>query len=254
MTCERIEEHLSELIDNELDPQTAEEINRHLTTCAACRQEFEELRRIVQQSAALEPIEPPDRLYWTIRNKARSARPRPWLTPQKVGWVLVPALVTAAVLLMVFPGKHSVGRRGNEPVASAAPATNTDTSGSLAMAPEVQQPTSDTQSATHLPPPAYRPPQPAARSAQYEVVSATPVAGSPVMVAADVQPVAATVVTQRPPENSEVIASLRNVQQALEEIEAALEQNPGNVQVQAAYRVTYQKGMELKQRYVLGAR
>ena len=27
MTCERIEEHLSELIDNELDPQTAEEVS-----------------------------------------------------------------------------------------------------------------------------------------------------------------------------------------------------------------------------------
>jgi hypothetical protein len=72
--------------------------------------------------------------------------------------------------------------------------------------------------------------------------------------AAIVQPVAALAATERPQTTSEVIASLRNVQQALEEIEAALRQNPGNVQVQVAYRVTYQKGMELRQRYVLGAR
>ena len=47
---------------------------------------------------------------------------------------------------------------------------------------------------------------------------------------------------------------MRSIQQALEEIEAAMQENPGNTQVQVAYRVTYQKGMELRQRYVLGAR
>ena len=105
MTCERIEEHLSELIDNELDPRgvstpgldtrTAEEVNRHLATCPACRNELEELRLIVRQSAALEQLDPPDRLYWTIRNKARSVQHRPWFAPQRLGWVLVPCGVEA---------------------------------------------------------------------------------------------------------------------------------------------------------------
>jgi hypothetical protein len=258
MTCERIEEHLSELIDNELDPQTAEEINRHLTTCASCRQEFEELRLIVQQSAALEPREPPDRLYWSIRNQARSARPRPWFAPQKVGWVLIPALATAVLMLTVFPRNHSAGQPRAESYTSSEPVTHNDTSGSLALAPEVPQQTSGNSEVQ-------RPNSEIARSApasgksavrrpQSAVVSVIPVAGSPVMAVAAVQPVAATVVMARPQANSEVIASLRNVQQALEEIEAALQQNPGNVQVQVAYRVTYQKGMELRQRYVMGAR
>jgi anti-sigma factor RsiW len=258
MTCERIEEYLSELIDHQLDPQTAEKVNRHLTDCAACRQEFEELRLIVEQSAALEPLEPPDRLYWTIRNRVRSARPRPWYAPQKVGWVLVPALVTAALMLVVFPGKHSAGRRGTEPVASAGPAMHADTGGSLALAPENPQSTPGSPELrtprSEIAGAGWTSGRPEIRTPKSEVVSGIPVAVAPVMVAADVAPVAATVKTQRPQENSEVIASLRNVQQALEEIEAALQQNPGNVQVQAAYRVTYQKGMELKQRYVLGAR
>ena len=103
MTCERIEEHLSELIDNELDPQTAEEVNRHLANCPVCHNEFEELRLIVQQSAVLEQLDPPDHLYWTIRNKARSAQPRSRFVPRKIGWVLVPALATAALMLLLFP-------------------------------------------------------------------------------------------------------------------------------------------------------
>jgi anti-sigma factor RsiW len=248
MTCERIEEHLSELIDNELDPQTAEEVNRHLANCPVCRNEFEELRLIVQQSAALEQLDPPDRLYWTIRNKARSGQPRPWFTPRRIGWVLVPALATAALMLMIFPRDHSAVRPKAESVASSEPAMHTDTSGPLALAPVTSQPTPGSSGIR-------RPESEVVRAApaRHEAI-AVPVAASPVMTVAAVQPVASPVVTTRSQPTSEVIASLRNVQQALEEIEGAMQQNPGNVQVQVAYRVTYQKGMELRQRYVLGAR
>jgi hypothetical protein len=261
MTCERIEEHLSELIDNELDPggvstpgldtRTAEEVNRHLATCPACRNELEELRLIVRQSAALEQLDPPDRLYWTIRNKARSAQPRPWFAPQRIGWVLVPALATAALLLMIFPGNHSAGRPKAESYASSGP-VHVDSGVPLAVIPEPTQPAvgsspgalRPTRPATSLQPPAGRDASSVERQAS----------SSPVMAVAAVQPVASPVVTTRPRPTSEVVASLRSIQQALEEIESALQQNPGNVQVQVAYRVTYQKGMELRQRYVLGAR
>jgi len=246
MTCERTEEHLSELIDNELDPQTTKEISEHLENCASCREKFEEFRLIVRQSAALPPMEPPDRLYWTIRNKARSSvagHDRPWFARQKIGWLLIPALATAALMLVLFPKTHSSGRPGTEAYSNSAPA-HIDSSAPLAVIPEAPQPAAsesgirDPKSAVAAK--ARTAGEPAARSPQSEIVQA-------------VQPIAAVEPVQ-PQTNSEVIASLRNIQQALEEIEGALQQNPGNVQVQVAYRVTYQKGMELRQRYVLRAR
>jgi hypothetical protein len=253
MTCERIEEHLSGLIDRELDPQTTEEVHRHLANCSACRQEFEELRLIVQQSAALPLLEPPDRLYWTIRNQARNAPPRPWFAPRKIGWVLVPALATAALLLVLFPGKQPADVKTE--VYARAPATDTGRPAVPSAEPTFREPLADSRepSAVSRQPVPRRMPGSEMRSsvvrAEPEIV---PVASSPMMSATAVQPV--PVAQPLPAASSEVLASMRSIQQALEEIEAALQENPGNVQVQVAYRVTYQKGMELRQRYVLGAR
>jgi hypothetical protein len=47
---------------------------------------------------------------------------------------------------------------------------------------------------------------------------------------------------------TDVVASLRDVQQGLEEIEAALQANPANPQVINAYRATCRKGLELRDR------
>jgi len=252
MTCERIEDLLSGLIDNELDPQATAAVNEHLRTCPACRQEFEELQLIVRQSAALEPLEPPDRLYWTIRNKARSAPSRPWFAPQKIGWVLVPALATAALMLVLFPRNRAGDTLKPEFYASAPeqPGVRVDTS---QPAPVAAQPVPSARTELTV----ARRPEP---SAAYSSPSrgepvVMPVAASPLKTAAVVQPVSAGLPSDAGRGSpDEVIASLHSIQQALEEIEAALQENPGNVQVQVAYRATYQKGMELKQRYVLGAR
>ena len=248
MTCERIEEYLSGLIDNELDPQTAEAVDRHLATCSACRNEFEELRLIVQQSATLEPLEPPDRLYWTIRNKGRSAQHRPWFVPRKIGWVLVPALATAALMLALFPRNRTETAKAD--LYARAPAVDTGRPVTPPLEPAIIEPAPVARAETPAP----------RRTPRLETYSSpvrrepaiVPVAASPVMRTAMVQPMSAT--PQQPPANSDVLASMRSIQQALEEIEAAMQENPGNVQVQVAYRVTYQKGMELRQRYVLGAR
>lgn len=248
MTCERIEEHLSELIDNELDSPTAEEVNRHLATCSACRKEFEELRLIVRQSSALPLLEPPDRLYWTIRNQARSIPRRPWFAPRKIGWVLVPALATAALMLFLFPRNRTETVKAD--LYARAPATDTGRPVAPPGEPAISEPVPVARA--EIPPPRYAP-----RSERYsspvraepEII---PVAAAPAMSAAVVQPISAP--PQQLSANSEVLASMRSIQQALEEIEAALQENPSNPQVQVAYRITYQKGLELRQRYVLGAR
>jgi len=253
MTCERIEERLSELIDNELDPgcldtRTAEEINRHLATCTACRQEFEELRLIVQQSAALEPLEPPDRLYWTIRNQARAVPRRPWFDPQRIGWVLVPALATAALMLVLFPRN----RAGTEKTDARAPVVDIGLPATPPREPANSEPAPFARA--EIPASRFTPRSETYSSPVRREPTIVPVAASPVMSAALVQPMPVWAAPAQPAASSEVLASMRSIQQALEEIEAALQENPGNVQVQVAYRVTYQKGMELRQRYVLGAR
>jgi len=48
MNCRQADERLSAYLDGELTPPEAEEVRRHLASCAACRAAFEQLQRTVQ--------------------------------------------------------------------------------------------------------------------------------------------------------------------------------------------------------------
>jgi anti-sigma factor RsiW len=234
MTCERVQELLSELIDQELDPQTSQEITEHLHQCPACDQVYRELRLIVQQSAALEPVSPPDRLYWTIRRRVRNVQRRPWFAPKRVGWILVPALATVALMLVLFPREKTTATSSLPPTPEA-------------LLPDATAP--EEISVPPMPAPALRVRRRSAVEIPGASVSLTHT--SQPLVRGSVQGTSVTIV-HRP--STEIVNSLRNIEQALDEIEAALRQNPGNPQVIAAYRATYQKGIELKDRYLIGAR
>ena len=58
MICERVEEHLSALLDNDLDPTTKTEVEEHLRQCPACAETYRDLALLVTTSAALDPLFP----------------------------------------------------------------------------------------------------------------------------------------------------------------------------------------------------
>jgi anti-sigma factor RsiW len=60
------EDALNELVDGSLDAATRDEVERHLAVCAACRQIADDLRAIRRTAAALDPREPPARVWSRI--------------------------------------------------------------------------------------------------------------------------------------------------------------------------------------------
>jgi anti-sigma factor RsiW len=63
MTCEQIDELLSDLLDGQLDPATALAVETHLNACEACAASYKQLKRTVRfvranSHAALAPGTP----------------------------------------------------------------------------------------------------------------------------------------------------------------------------------------------------
>ena len=100
MNCERCREMLPDHVGDELDPQSAEELRKHLANCAACRRELdflEETRAALKLAWPDEAI--PENLTFDRPGRA-SAHPGPavrwWQTP-RAAWL---SLAAAACLVL----------------------------------------------------------------------------------------------------------------------------------------------------------
>ena len=60
--CEPFKGLLVGLLDGELTPDETRQINEHLTRCAACRQEYEQLRETTGKLSAISFREPDDKM------------------------------------------------------------------------------------------------------------------------------------------------------------------------------------------------
>jgi hypothetical protein len=59
MECARIRQHLSGFMDDVLDAQTKNLVEKHLLTCKGCKQELESLQSLVQDLGSLESVNAP---------------------------------------------------------------------------------------------------------------------------------------------------------------------------------------------------
>jgi anti-sigma factor RsiW len=64
MTCERVRERLDDYLDGELGEAEFQELELHLSGCAACREEERSLRAVVALAAALPREQEPPRDLW----------------------------------------------------------------------------------------------------------------------------------------------------------------------------------------------
>ena len=60
--CDDLRELLVPLVDGELDPTAAQEVEAHVADCASCRETLDALRLIADAVAPLDALEPPARL------------------------------------------------------------------------------------------------------------------------------------------------------------------------------------------------
>jgi anti-sigma factor RsiW len=92
-------ERLSELLDGDLGPDVAADVERHLTECSPCRERLTRLRALLDRAAALpSTIEPPPQLWPGLRR--RLTAPASFMTGPR-HWVRRWGLRAAAALLLV---------------------------------------------------------------------------------------------------------------------------------------------------------
>ena len=69
MKCSQVEKRLSAFQDGELDPQEEERVKRHLESCSACRDRYEEMEKIWQALGGLTEIVPGPGFYGQVAKK-----------------------------------------------------------------------------------------------------------------------------------------------------------------------------------------
>ncbi len=97
LDCESTRLELPLLLGDELDPPTKRQVEAHLTTCAACRDELEGHRRTLGHLKA-----------WTVESPAGEMHKLPTLRRRPAAWYR-PAMVGVAAALLAFVALGAVG-------------------------------------------------------------------------------------------------------------------------------------------------
>jgi hypothetical protein len=140
MICAGVRERLSDYCDGEASPSERREIERHLETCQACRDELAREREVIRLAAAWRRDVEPERDLWpAIEARVASRRGRvlrgPWRGAARVALAAAAALVVTVTLLLVRqpgPPEPSVATAPGTAVGSGAEVIG---SGSAARAP-----------------------------------------------------------------------------------------------------------------------
>ncbi len=127
MRCRNARRNISEYVDGTLDARRAAALERHLETCAPCREILEDFRAVSEAASRLDAPEPGDHVWRTIRRRLETevggtvAAPAKMPRRRAFDWGL-PAmrLAGAAVLALVLIGAGVVigirsGRGGATP-------------------------------------------------------------------------------------------------------------------------------------------
>ena len=69
MDCVAILEILSEYLDGTLDAQTRKVVEKHISVCENCKQEFASILAVVEELGAMEPVKPPEDFLEKIRER-----------------------------------------------------------------------------------------------------------------------------------------------------------------------------------------
>jgi anti-sigma factor RsiW len=107
MTCVKATEQIQELLDGTLGPIRTAELRQHLDECAACRSLHDDLQRVRDVAAGLEPLEPPDHVWIQVAGRLRQEgrvadrveRPLPGAHP---AWFAIAAALVLAVGLSLY--------------------------------------------------------------------------------------------------------------------------------------------------------
>lgn len=108
MSCAEARDRLSDYCDGELSSTERIELEAHLDSCSACREELEAERELLRRAAAWRRDLDPPRDLWPGIEARISHRPAsvvrgPWWSVSRAG-LAAAVVVAAAVLLLLFRG------------------------------------------------------------------------------------------------------------------------------------------------------
>jgi hypothetical protein len=119
MSCEEIRDLTAELALGIADGEERAEALRHLSTCAECRREVEQLSQVADELLLLAPVQEPPAGFESRVVEAMGLERRPrrrrwfspgWLAP-RLGPALAAAAVTAAALIGVYQDDRETADR-----------------------------------------------------------------------------------------------------------------------------------------------
>jgi anti-sigma factor RsiW len=210
MTCEDVLARLDDYVDGECPAAELHEIELHLASCASCREEERALRSLLREAAALPKVAHPERDLWPEIAAEIKTRPRLLAFPSRPAIGI--GLAAAAALLLAFVMLRDDSGPGSGPVVPSAQPTF------VAASPEATL-----------------------REAEGDYERAT-------------QALLATLEEHRdqlaPETLKSVGANLAVIDEALKEVRAALEKDPGNPELTRMLAATHRKKVDVLQRVV----
>jgi hypothetical protein len=210
MTCTDVRERIDDYVDGELASPELHEVELHLASCAACREEERELRALLAHAAALPKAVTPPRDLWTDISREIASRPR--VLPFVPRRVLYGGLAAAAALVVALVVPHG-GPRPQEPAGAAS--------------------TAPAFAAAH--------PENELRDAEADYDRAT-------------NALLATLQDHRDQLAPETIKSVEQnlavIDEALREVQAALDKDPGNAELTRMLAATHRKKVDVLRRVV----
>jgi len=105
MNCAGIKQLLSEYVDGVLDAQTKADIEEHISTCTGCRQALEDLKALVGELRAVEPVKAPEDFLNQLHERIESRFSlgkimRTLFVPMRIKIPIQLVTVTATVVLV----------------------------------------------------------------------------------------------------------------------------------------------------------
>ncbi len=108
MTCEKVRDRFSSLLEKGLSSLEEKDVREHLSSCPECRKEFEQFEKTMQWLHSMEEVEVPDRFLTELHKKMEERKMKPSLGEGSTGrWFKLPISVrlpaqAVAMVAVVF--------------------------------------------------------------------------------------------------------------------------------------------------------